>query len=704
MIKVKIKRKSLREDLLDEAKEDDYWESYWNKHERDFRPILRWIYGRHLGPGMSNDLVPAMLKQFKDRGKQFAPERQSRIKYLKWATNMHQIGYAYGEILNSLKLFHKYSGQMKEKSIDKYTSPNHVIGAYKEDVIGRRTGKAEKERAKSEKRATEDDRTVIYEKDNLFVIRPHTVEASCHYGRKTKWCIAQPGNEYFDDYTGKEGKVFYFIKDDRRKSDDQYAKVAIQVGLTDEENAVIDGYWDRYDNEDLPIERRVPKPISELDKFFGDEIDGALQAIKNHAMDNPPTFGEVAKLEKIDEEIYAKKYDRNNINFTSDMDDGYYDETGSLRIDINFDGSMRLEELFDGEKEINDIRGAIEDYENEVGDLEEYIAEIVEEMSWPLEFDNWYGQFEEGRVVSINDDRIRIDIHYNSEYAETERQAMNIINNAVNEHEDISEIWDAIKKVMERQLQEYISQETLQAIRGMASGINALDSKLKNLNVTYDEDATQIMVFMRKGHEIPMQFKSFNMPAQGTYDNAVVTRQVGLYATAIRRALHPLKNKIALAVDMAFNKLEDDFNKQTQLKFKGFEKQEPIKFRATNLSIAMRTPDSKAIMGKSPGFNKAVEPMKTSASFSFIIDRDYSLEELNQTFRYIMKLDTMIEDIFETALSNFDVDAAYEQINDAYNDFLVRDSGIVRIKDEDDIDPQAYSESKKRKFKVRILR
>ena len=92
MIKVKITRKSLREDLLDEAKEDDYWKSYWNKHERDFRPILRWIYGRHLGPGMSNDLVPAMLKQFKDRGKQFAPERQSRIKYLKWATNMHQIG------------------------------------------------------------------------------------------------------------------------------------------------------------------------------------------------------------------------------------------------------------------------------------------------------------------------------------------------------------------------------------------------------------------------------------------------------------------------------------------------------------------------------------------------------------------------------------------------------------------------------------
>ena len=683
MIKVKIKRKSMQEDLLDEAREDDIAKKYKVKTDSfSWKNLTGWI----------------------------SENRGQRLKYLDWGASMlYTAGYNIGEVLNSLKLFEKFSGQMKEKDIRKYQSPNHLISAYKEDVIGRRTGKAEKERAKSEKRATEDDRTVIYEKDNLFVIRPHTVEASCHYGRKTKWCIAQPGNEYFDEYTNKDGKVFYFIKDDRRKSDDQYAKVAIQVGLAqrfqaDGYKVVIDGYWDRYDNEDLPIERREPKPISELEQFFGDEIDGALQAIKDHAMDNPPTFGEIAKLTKIDEDIYAKKYDKNNILFTSDIDDGFYDETGSLRIDINFDGSMRLEELFDGEKDINEIRGAIEDYENEVGDLEEYITEIVEEMSWPLDFDNWNGQFEEGRVVSITDYRIRIDIHYNSEYAETERQAMNIINNAVNEHEDMSEIWDAIKQAMERQLQEYISQETLQAIRGMASGINALDSKLKNLNVTYDEDDTQIMVFMRKGYEIPMQFKSFNMPAQGMYDNAVVTRQVGLYATAIRRALHPLKNKIALAVDMAFNKLEDEFNKQTQLKFKGFEKQEPIKFRATNLSISMRTPDSKAIMGKSPGFNKAVEPMKTSASFSFIIDRDYSLEELKQTFRYIMKLDTMIEDIFETALKNFDVDAAYEQINDAYNDFLVRDSGIVRIKDEDDIDPQAYTESKKRKFKVRILR
>ena len=45
MIKVRILKESLHEELLDEAKEDDYWESYWNKHERDYRFILLWIYG-----------------------------------------------------------------------------------------------------------------------------------------------------------------------------------------------------------------------------------------------------------------------------------------------------------------------------------------------------------------------------------------------------------------------------------------------------------------------------------------------------------------------------------------------------------------------------------------------------------------------------------------------------------------------------------
>jgi len=692
MIKVKIIRNSLREELLDEAREDDVAAKYKIKaDDPSWRKLTGWI----------------------------GENRSQRLKYLDWgASMMYMASYNIREVIDSLKIFEKFSGQMKQKNIKSYQSPSHLISAYKEDVLGRRVGKARKDRGKSEERASEEDRTVIYEDEHLFVIRPHHVEASCHYGRKTKWCIAQKDknprtgeieyNEYFDDYTKKDGKVFYFVKDDRRKPDDQYAKVAIQVGLSDdEEKVVIDGYWDRFDNEDLPIERRLPKPIKELDKFFGDEIKKALDAISNHANAVPPTFGSAAKLEKLDEEIYAKKFDKNNLNINSEMEEGAWaaNERASLRIDVNWDASMRLEELYDGNYEINDIRAAIEDYENSIGDLEDALVEAAQEYSYPSDHDVWMDQWEDGRVIHIDDNRVRIDLHYNAEYFEDDEDARRFLNNTISDHEDMSSIWENVREFLERELQEFVAQETLQAIRDIAGGINALDSKLQNLNVTYDEESTEISVFTRKGYEIPMQLKSFNMPVQGMYSNAAITRQVGMYVVAIRRALHPLKEKVMFAIDTAFNKLEDQFNKQTQLKFKGFDKQEPIKFRATNKNVTISTPNSKAIMGKPSEFQKPVEPMKVSVGFNFVIDRDYSVEDIRESFRYILKLDTMVDDIIELALSNFDMDAAYKQINDTYQLELVRATGIEKAKEKAGIEPEAYTESKKRRrFKVRILR
>lgn len=704
MIKVKIIRESLREELLDEAKEDDAYEKYWKKHERDFRPILRWIYGRHLGPGMWQGIVPDMIKKYKDKGNKFAPERQNRIKYLQWATNMHQLGYTDKEIIDSLDLFHKYSSQLKNKAIKSYTSPAHLINAYKEEVVGRRTGKARKERGKSEKRASEDDRTVIYEDKYIFVIRPHHVEASCHYGRKTKWCIAQPGNQYFDDYTQKEAKVFYFIKDDRRKPDDQYAMVAVQIGLAEDRSIVVDGYWDRYDNEDLPIERREPKPINELDKFFGDEISAAMDAISDHAIQNPPIFGEAAKLEALDEEIYTSKFNKNNLNFSSEMDEGYDGISASLRIDINFDGSMRLEELYDGDKDIADIRAAIEDYES-VHEMDYDLTQFVATLDWPLSFDNWPDQFEEDGAAYIDGDRININIHYDSPNFEDSDDAKGYIQNAISDHEDMMGIWNSIRDFVEERLSEFMQQDNLQAIRDIAGGISTLSPKLKNLDVTYDEENTEIIVFMKEGYEIPMKFRSFNMPVKGGYSNAEVTRQVGVYASAIRRAMYPLKDKLSFALDIAFNKLEDQMNQQTQLKFKGFKPKEPIKFKALNRTVSISTPNAASIMGKSPGFRKPVEPMQTLITFGFIIDRSYSVEDIKQTFRYLIKLDSMVDDIIKMALDSFDVNAAYKQVNNAYESALVKHGSIAKAKEADDIDPQAYTESKKRrKFKVRILK
>ena len=94
-MKVRIIKENyyMSEELLDEAKEDKVFEKYWGGDkflERDFRQLLTWIYGVSTQPGIGASNVEQMLKRLKQDGKSFAPMRQSRIKYLDWATKMHQ--------------------------------------------------------------------------------------------------------------------------------------------------------------------------------------------------------------------------------------------------------------------------------------------------------------------------------------------------------------------------------------------------------------------------------------------------------------------------------------------------------------------------------------------------------------------------------------------------------------------------------------
>ena len=103
MIKVKITRKSLREDLLDEAKEDDIAAKYKIKDgDQTWAALTGWV----------------------------GENRGQRLKYLGWAASMiYTAKYGVDEVIDSLKLFEKFSGQMKEKDIRKYQSPNHLISA-----------------------------------------------------------------------------------------------------------------------------------------------------------------------------------------------------------------------------------------------------------------------------------------------------------------------------------------------------------------------------------------------------------------------------------------------------------------------------------------------------------------------------------------------------------------------------------------------
>ena len=59
------------------------------------------------------------------------------------------------------------------------------------------------------------------------MIRPDSVEASCYYGRATRWCIsATKSQNYFKQYTN-EGKTFYMVMLKHLDDDDDGKKMAL---------------------------------------------------------------------------------------------------------------------------------------------------------------------------------------------------------------------------------------------------------------------------------------------------------------------------------------------------------------------------------------------------------------------------------------------------------------------------------------------
>ena len=84
---------------------------------------------------------------------------------------MHKVGFRPREIIDTLGLFEKFSSQFQKKDIKAYSSPDEILNTYKQEVVMKRAAKSRKGREKSEPRASEEDRVVVYEDEYLFVIK-----------------------------------------------------------------------------------------------------------------------------------------------------------------------------------------------------------------------------------------------------------------------------------------------------------------------------------------------------------------------------------------------------------------------------------------------------------------------------------------------------------------------------------------------------
>ncbi len=133
----------------------------------------------------------------------------------------------FNKVYEDLQKYHKYKKLFKKASEDmnnpetaKLADINKINGfddLYdKLKIIGYYIQEQEdsEQLAKAEKEADK-----IYTSENYMVIVPKTQEASCAYGRDTRWCTASTGSRnYFDQYN-RQGPLYIIIN---RKTQDKF--------------------------------------------------------------------------------------------------------------------------------------------------------------------------------------------------------------------------------------------------------------------------------------------------------------------------------------------------------------------------------------------------------------------------------------------------------------------------------------------------
>jgi hypothetical protein len=128
--------------------------------------------------------------------------------------------------------------------------------------------KAKKQKEQESEAASSTSRVIVNHEDYIM-IRPESEEASCYYGKGTKWCIsATESTNYYEQYTA-DGKSFYFVILGHLSNDNKYKKLAMVVDI----DGVYDETFDAEDNSLSPVEITHALVSSLLHEK---EADGAL--------------------------------------------------------------------------------------------------------------------------------------------------------------------------------------------------------------------------------------------------------------------------------------------------------------------------------------------------------------------------------------------------------------------------------------------
>jgi hypothetical protein len=248
---------NLFEGLIREDKRSDFFQKYlelpieWE--ERDDELVKKSFFEALWAADLSNNkkYIPWFFKQIKDERNKPAPvgldttlRRVSEyMDFIENKTNQYSIDdwnnrIKNGDLTNYGNIWDKISKSPKD--INSYPD----INALREFYNHLKQFTATREQIKNAKKESKK----IYEDSNYLIVQPLTHNASCVYGRETRWCVAsKDSSRYFDDYTSNS-KFYYVIN--KKGRDNKYSKFALRIPVNKNERGSIKSIevWDQQDN------------------------------------------------------------------------------------------------------------------------------------------------------------------------------------------------------------------------------------------------------------------------------------------------------------------------------------------------------------------------------------------------------------------------------------------------------------------------
>lgn len=229
-------------------------------------------------------------------------------KYTQWVVNMYVNGNITLDQIESIgeiyKQFEKYKRFIDKKDINQYKTYDELYVTIVTASSNDPSSKREKEKLENEKYFALGIAKIFYQDSNIKVVIPYTKEASCYFGKGTKWCTAGENDNRFDEYN-RTGPLYIIMP----KGEQKY-----QLWFSDSSVQFMDSLDKQIDQEE----------IDRLDsKYHVKKIFAKLVKEHNYypMIENPTIYDFVVYYEKVIADLDTNSsykqmlYDLSNLKF-----------------------------------------------------------------------------------------------------------------------------------------------------------------------------------------------------------------------------------------------------------------------------------------------------------------------------------------------------------------------------------------------------